>query len=327
MQTHFTTDMAAHVWAQQRQASGSGGKGSVFFEGPALYSYGSHFLTGYIADGAALLNADSYSVTTSRHQSDARHATRHMTQVSVPALTELRDALAWRESNRSRGKAIVRKWARDHAKEIAGAADYWAAENQRGRAAAEFVGSLFGLTKANIGAELKRGLAADAKAERETKARERRQFVTLAKSWADADQATFDQWAHTYRHIFEPLSFSYVATMEKSVAKFARELTNGARLGAKVIGARRVAVIKARRLALLQWAEGLGARAIETDRAAARATFAAWSAQWVAAEGDMAAQFAAMRGAPPSWRYHDSGRATVITDAELRQLQSAEQWA
>lgn len=77
MKTVFDTEMVAHVWAQGRQESGRNSARSVFFEGAKLFSYGSHFLTGYLLpDGAAFLNEGRYSVSTSRHQSDARHAVR-----------------------------------------------------------------------------------------------------------------------------------------------------------------------------------------------------------------------------------------------------------
>lgn len=86
----FANEMVAHVWAQGRQESGRSHNGNLFFTGAALYSYGSHFVVGYLMpDGVALLNADSYSMSTSRHQSEALHATRHLTQYRVPDLTEL----------------------------------------------------------------------------------------------------------------------------------------------------------------------------------------------------------------------------------------------
>lgn len=73
--TVFDTAQVAHVWAQGRQAEGRNAARRVYFEGPRLFSYGSHFLTGYrLPDGSALLNSGRYSVSTSRHQQDARFA-------------------------------------------------------------------------------------------------------------------------------------------------------------------------------------------------------------------------------------------------------------
>lgn len=75
--TVFDTAMVAHVWAQGTQEEGRNPTRTVYFDGPRLFSYGSHFLTGYLLpDGAAFLNSGRYSVSTSRHQSDARHAIR-----------------------------------------------------------------------------------------------------------------------------------------------------------------------------------------------------------------------------------------------------------
>lgn len=89
----------AHVWAQGRYSFGRTGNGNLYFHGPALYSYGSHYVAGYILPaldaaanwqpGVALLNADSYSVSTSQHVGDAASAARHRSPLWVPNLTEL----------------------------------------------------------------------------------------------------------------------------------------------------------------------------------------------------------------------------------------------
>lgn len=100
----FTNDMVSHVWAQQTQESGRSNNGQFFFTGRALWSYGTHFCVGFIipAEAAiaarggnvsggpvALLESGSYSITTSRHQSRAASAVRHMDSFRVPALKEL----------------------------------------------------------------------------------------------------------------------------------------------------------------------------------------------------------------------------------------------
>lgn len=100
----FTNDMVAHVWAQQTQESGRSNNGQFFFTGRALWSYGTHFCVGFIipAEAAidarggnvsggpvALLESGSYSITTSRHQSRAASAVRHLDSFRVPALKEL----------------------------------------------------------------------------------------------------------------------------------------------------------------------------------------------------------------------------------------------
>lgn len=95
--TRFNNHMVAHVWAQRSQTFGQSNNGNFYFEGDSLFSYGSHFLVGFLLehDGqtVALLTSESYGVSTSGHQSDARGATRHMRQMHIAKLTELRDLL------------------------------------------------------------------------------------------------------------------------------------------------------------------------------------------------------------------------------------------
>lgn len=100
--TVFDNSMVAHVWAQRRQDSGKSGNGNFYFEGPFLYSYGTHFLVGYaLPDGRALLNSDGYSISTSRHKSEAWRAVRGRS-FHVPNLTEFRDVLAGAERDAQR---------------------------------------------------------------------------------------------------------------------------------------------------------------------------------------------------------------------------------
>lgn len=72
VKTVFSNDMAIHVWAQRSQTSGQNAKGSIFFEGDSLYSYNRSFRVAQFVEGkgklCVLLNSNSYSVTTSRHQ-------------------------------------------------------------------------------------------------------------------------------------------------------------------------------------------------------------------------------------------------------------------
>lgn len=67
----------AHLWANQAKPSAKGS--NFYFDGPALYSFGSHFCVGRIVknkrgEKAFLLNSASYSISTSRHQTYARRA-------------------------------------------------------------------------------------------------------------------------------------------------------------------------------------------------------------------------------------------------------------
>jgi hypothetical protein len=105
----YSNSQLAHVWNTQTEAFGQTDNGNAYFERAALYSYGSHFLTGYIMpDGVALLNADSYSITTSGHQSDARGAVSNRPTFYIAGLTELRPLL----SNITEGKLSAQQKSR-----------------------------------------------------------------------------------------------------------------------------------------------------------------------------------------------------------------------
>lgn len=134
----FSGDMVAHVWAQRTQTFGRTSNGNFYFEGDALFSYGSHALCAYLLEVApgevtsgnvlALHTLESHSVTTSGHCSTARGASRHLPGAWIPELTALRDVLptlaeyagkprqlaraaktpdGWRES---RAQRVVREW-------------------------------------------------------------------------------------------------------------------------------------------------------------------------------------------------------------------------
>ncbi len=90
----YNNSQTAHVWNAQSERAGQSNNGNFYFERESLYSYGSHFLVGFIMpDGVALLNGSSYSVSTSGHQSDARHAISDRPHFSINGLTDLRDLL------------------------------------------------------------------------------------------------------------------------------------------------------------------------------------------------------------------------------------------
>lgn len=86
----FDNAQTAHVWAQGRQESGRSSNGNFFFEGPVLYSYGPHFAVAYrFPEGRAIVNADSYSISTSRHTRYAWNAVRRAESCALPGLTEV----------------------------------------------------------------------------------------------------------------------------------------------------------------------------------------------------------------------------------------------
>lgn len=94
MKRSFSTDMCAHVWAQQTQSEGYGPNKSIYFEDSRIYSYGAHYCIGMIMpDGVTLLNDSRYSVTTSKHRTMVRYAVSNRTRIYVPDLTGITDLL------------------------------------------------------------------------------------------------------------------------------------------------------------------------------------------------------------------------------------------
>jgi len=79
MTTRFDNSMTAHVWAAQTQERGQSHNGNLYFEGRAIFSYGTHYCAGYVAgDGATrvyLTEAHGASVTTNgKHMPAVRRA-------------------------------------------------------------------------------------------------------------------------------------------------------------------------------------------------------------------------------------------------------------
>lgn len=75
-----STSEVFHYWANQVQSEGRAA--SVFFEGPKLYSYGRHFcIARILPSGVVAFTTRDYSVTTSKHKSQARSAARHLRTV------------------------------------------------------------------------------------------------------------------------------------------------------------------------------------------------------------------------------------------------------
>src|SRR5512146_2854588 len=132
MRTVFSNNReVAHVWAQQSQASGRGH--NFYFDGPTIYSYGSHFpiarfVTNERDERAVLFTTRRYSKSTSRHVSYAAQA---LYGLNVPVFN-VRDvegdppyrdgeadsvAAEYRERIHARAKsaALARlEWGREH---------------------------------------------------------------------------------------------------------------------------------------------------------------------------------------------------------------------
>lgn len=70
------TDCAL-AWVKQSQDEGRSHGHRMHFTGPVIYSYGSHFpMARIVANDCVLVNCDTASVTTSRHQGEVHHAIR-----------------------------------------------------------------------------------------------------------------------------------------------------------------------------------------------------------------------------------------------------------
>ena len=82
-----------HLFAQQSQDEARNASGNIYFKKPwnsdksygtEIYSYGSHYLLGeFLDDNTILINDSGYSVTTSKHISQLRYATRQYKQFFV----------------------------------------------------------------------------------------------------------------------------------------------------------------------------------------------------------------------------------------------------
>lgn len=89
----------AHVWAQQTKESGKASR--IFFDGPAIFSYGRHYCIARFTDATmqdgrrvVLFNARGYSMSTAKHRGHVRDALRGL-DVRV---IEVPGAEAWSHS-------------------------------------------------------------------------------------------------------------------------------------------------------------------------------------------------------------------------------------
>ena len=83
----MNNQQVAHLWANQSRESAKGS--NFFFNGKSIWSYGYHFEVGRIVETEkgkeiVLLNGDSYSVSTQRHQSYAKQACNHLESFDFP---------------------------------------------------------------------------------------------------------------------------------------------------------------------------------------------------------------------------------------------------
>jgi hypothetical protein len=172
----------AHVWNSQTEAEGQNNNGQFYFIGSRIYSYGSHYLVGFILpDGVALLNSSGYSITTSKHKSFAWSAVSNRTTHHVPDLTALdyalRDLESGSKSHIKRQRATVRQYLAKHAGELS-------------EETGAYVARIFGLLRS--WPAIKRKAERDAiKAKAESRRRNQVQALALAKRFADMTPEAF----------------------------------------------------------------------------------------------------------------------------------------
>lgn len=86
MRKVVSSSEVAHLWAHQTQSEARNAKGTIWFRGKTIYSYGEHFpIACFVENGqgeqAVLFTTRTYSVTTSQHISSVRFAMQHISPV------------------------------------------------------------------------------------------------------------------------------------------------------------------------------------------------------------------------------------------------------
>jgi hypothetical protein len=242
----------AHVWNSQSQPEGRNNNGQFYFTGRRLYSYGSHYLVGFIMpDGVALLNASGYSITTSKHKGFASYATCNRTTYSVPNLTELDYALrALADGNGRRNQRSVREYLGKHAAELS-------------EEAGAYIAGVFGLLRS--WPAIKRKAERDAiKAKREAARRNHSQALALAKRFADMSAESF-ALAIPDESGRDVVSGNYT----ESLASFTKKLAAAHKAASAAGQTRRKAILWERLKALRSFnAAGFGGSTMRPDAAA-----------------------------------------------------------
>ena len=318
----YNNSQTAHVWNAQTEERGQSNNGNFFFDGAALYSYGNHFLVGYIMpDGVALLNADSYSVSTSGHQSEARSAASNRDLFYVAGLTDLAPMLrAITAGNRSASrKAEARQLIREHAealasarRDFAGRSGHWSdAENkwieaERGETAGEYLTRLAGLPAASW-PKLQREVAkAKAKREAEQAKAEHKRQRDSAVRLADMPEA---EWKRRALAIIDPDSNRHrgilLGDAERRLGRLGLELLRALKLAnAEGFSKRRRETLKRRRREVAERkAEATAALQLRSDVAAIRDGAETW--RGIVESGEL-----------PSW--HVAGRLRHVAELAER---------
>lgn len=103
----YSHAQVAHVWAQQEKERGNGS--NMFFEGKTIYSYGYHFpLATFLSNGAVVINNESYSVSTAKHQSHVFRAVGY-NYLSTVDEKQLQCIIKLESSTKERAKALKKE--------------------------------------------------------------------------------------------------------------------------------------------------------------------------------------------------------------------------
>ena len=84
MRRVVSSSEVAHLWANKIQSDARNPQGNIYFEGDTIWSYGPHFPMARHVDGVVLITTKTWSVTTSKHQSEVAYACNQLTRFHVP---------------------------------------------------------------------------------------------------------------------------------------------------------------------------------------------------------------------------------------------------
>jgi len=205
MRTVVTNSEVPHLWAHQSQSSARNSTGSLFFEGPTIYSYGQHFpiathVTNKRKEKAILLTTRHYSVTTSGHVSNVAYSIPKSVQVFH---VDLGDLNKWRGFDAKAAIRVYNERIDQHERKAAKARADYSRNYELGRAAeirnealtfAKFYG--LRLKVRNIATDLdavKAAVNADAarkaKATKDAKAKQEREYADAIQKWLKGEYA------------------------------------------------------------------------------------------------------------------------------------------
>lgn len=294
----------AHVWAQGRETGGvAGGHRSAYFEGPILYSYGTHFVAGVRVrspqegDALAFVTAERNSKTTNERVGEAWSSVSHYpNRYRLPSIPrDIADTLA----AVSRGETTYRAFDRETTAYVArplrdrvapfiqanalgfagnGSPDAWAP--RAGSDDARALGALVGMTPAAVDRLICKGLEkakktaeAEAKEAAALKLREARRVADMtAADWLEYRNGRGDGAANSYdmqeaQKRVKRVRVAYLAASQAAKAgKFSKV---------------KLAKAKARLADLKAWADAMPERAAS----AARESLAAKAVAWLALTG------------------------------------------